>query len=351
MKHLFTCLLCILFFTTAQAQYWEVGAQMGVTNYKGDLNDGKINHKEHNIAMGLIARYNVSPKLALRGTLMRGELSGSDYSSRTEALRLRNLNFRSEIIEVGVQGEFNLMNYHIPNHEISTPYIFGGVSLFHFNPQAEYNGQWIDLQPLGTEGQVMDSEMYGEPYKRWQMAIPLGLGFKFNFNKRVNLNFELGFRKTFTDYLDDVSGNYPDIATLKTSDPLAAKLAFRTPEYMGYNLENPEGLQRGNNKKTDSYLFAGVTISVNLTDKYGLDFDKKYDIFKEEYQEYVESQKLINQDKVRLKKRERRKRKKERLKRKKERLKELNKKKKAGWQRQQERKEKMQQNNVLHPDN
>jgi hypothetical protein len=348
MKRYLLLLFCSLIYFSAQAQYLEAGVFAGSSNYKGDLSNGKVNHGEHNVALGLFARYNLSPKFAIRGTLLRGEITGGDYGAPKESVRLRNLNFRSEIIEFGITGEFNLMNYNIPNKEISSPYLFAGISVFHFNPQAEYRGQWIDLQPLGTEGQNMDSETYGDPYKRFQVAVPFGLGFKFNLNSRANLGVEFGFRKVFTDYLDDVSTAYPDIASLKDVDPLAAALSYRSPEFAGQPLENPNGDVRGDNKSADSYMFIGLTASVNLTDKYGLDFDKKYDIFKEDYQEYIESQKPINQDKARLKKRKRNKRKREIKKRRKKRVKELNKKKKAGWKRQKQRKENMEGNNKLH---
>lgn len=345
MKHSLFTLLYLFSFSLLHAQYLEVGTFAGTSNYKGDLSDGKVNHSEHNVALGLFARYNMAPKFALRAHLLRGEITGSDYSAADASdRRLRNLNFRSEILEFGVTGEFNLMNFHIPNKEISTPYIFAGVSAFHFNPQAEYRGRWIDLQPLGTEGQNMDSEIYGAPYKRLQVAIPFGLGFKFNLTPRANIGVEFGFRKIFTDYLDDVSTTYPDIAGLKDSDPLAAALSYRAPEYAGRPLDNPVGETRGDNSSTDSYMFVGITASVNLTDKYGLDFDEKYDVFKEEYQEYVESQKPINQDETRLRKRKFKKRKQELRKQRKERVKELNRKKKAAWKQRKEREEKLKEN-------
>lgn len=344
-------ILAVFFVLTClslQAQYLEVGAFAGSSNYRGDLSGGKINNSEHNVALGLFTRYNISPKFAARATLMRGQITGSDYDARVENVRLRNLNFRSEIVEFGITGEFNLLNYHRPAKEVSAPYLFAGISGFHFNPQAEWRGQWIDLQPLGTEGQNMDSETYGTPYKRWQFAIPFGMGFKFSLNDRANIGVEFGFRKTFTDYLDDVSTAYPDINALKNTDPLAAALSYRQPEYTGIPGENPVGEARGDNKDADSFIFIGLTASVNLTDKYGLDFDEKYDVFKEEYQEYVESQKPINLDKDRLKKRKRKQRKKANKKRRKQRMKEINKKKKAAWKRTQEHKDKMQNNNILH---
>lgn len=348
MRRCLLFLLCLFGMQIVHAQYLEAGAFAGASNYKGDLSNGKIDHSRMNVGLGLFARYNLSPKFAVRATLLRGEITGSDYNARREEVRLRNLNFRSEILEFGVTGEFNLMNYHIPNKEISAPYIFAGIAAYHFNPQAEYRGRWVDLQPLGTEGQFMDAERYGAPYRRLQVAVPFGLGFKFSLNPRTNLGVEFGFRKTFTDYLDDVSSAYPDIAGLKDSDPLAAALSYRAPEYAGQPLENPVGETRGDNKTTDSYIFFGLTASVNLTDKYGLDFDEKYDVFKEEYQAYAESQKPINNDKQRLKKRKFKKRKKNLKKKRKARIKELNRKKKAGWKQQKQRQEQMQQNNVLH---
>ena len=285
MKHFLTLPLLFLAFGLS-AQYFEAGLFSGVANYRGDLNGGKLSHENYSPALGMFARYNVSERLAFRANLYHGTVTGADQYRNVE----RGLNFRSEVLEFGLNTEFNLGKFHIPAKEISAPYLFAGVALFHFNPQAEYRGELIDLQPLGTEGQNMEGD-YETPYKLWQVSVPMGVGFKFNINPRINFGIELGIRKTFTDYLDDVSTNYPDIYALRDADPMAAALSFRSPEVTGEPLTNPIGTQRGNAATKDDYYFAGVSVSINLTDKYGLDFDERYDVFKEDFQRYLENRK------------------------------------------------------------
>ena len=85
-------------------------------------------------------------------------------------------------------------------------------------------GSWYDLQPLKTEG---------NKYNRFILAVPFGLGVKFNISYKVNFGFEIGARKTFTDYLDDVSSQYIDVIEVRKSAPTVAALAYRTPEITG----------------------------------------------------------------------------------------------------------------------
>ena len=94
--------------------------------------------------------------------------------------------------------------------------------------------------------------------------------------KKLNLGFELGFRQTFTDYLDDVSGNYPDLSKLAEKDPIAAKFSFRTPELFKSSLEFPSGLKRGDSYKFDMYFFSGITLTFNLADKSKMEFNERY---------------------------------------------------------------------------
>jgi len=284
MKHTILFLLVFVCTQMATAQYYEIGGFVGLSNYTGDLSQQQLKRPAYNMAFGVLGRYNISEKWAVGASLTRGELEGSDANATRLGDRARNLSFRSDLLDVSIFGEYNLLPYHIRDEKKSAPYLFLGVSGFTFNPQAELNGTYHDLQPLRTEGQERG-------YSRFQVAIPFGIGFKFNINDRANFGLQIGYRKTFTDYLDDVSTTYTDISALRAEDPIAARLAYRTPEYMDQPMSNPVGEARGNEATKDAYLFLGATITVNLTDKYGLDFDEKYDVFKEEYEEYVAREK------------------------------------------------------------
>ena len=263
------------------AQYNEAGIFIGTSNYSGDL-QSKLEPTEYNVAFGLFARRHFSKYLAAKAHFYKGELSGSDeHQTFKSGLQERNLSFRTSIMELGVQGELNFTPYAIREKKFSTGYLFLGVSGIYFNPQAQMGGDWYDLQPLGTEGQTIDPDM--KKYSKVNVAVPFGFGIRLNINEQTNFGFEIGVRKTFTDYLDDVSTYYPDIDALAAHDPIAAVLSFRSPDYLNKPLPNPVGTERGDATNKDWYVFAGVSVSVNLiNDKYDLEWEEKYKKFKDQ---------------------------------------------------------------------
>ncbi len=259
----FTLIISFLgaFLPFTRAQSLEVGGFIGVSNYLGDLQQTQFEMSTTNFALGVFTRANLSNYFSVKVHFYKGEISGSDANFETlKGVRARNLSFRSTIYELGIQGEFSFLYFGDKDKRVAAPYLFAGISAFHFNPQAQLNGKWIDLQPLGTEGQ--GAPVSGkDKYSLLQLAIPLGVGFNINFSDKMNIGFEVGFRKTFSDYLDDVSTTYPDITSLEEENPVAAALSFRTPEYVGHELPNPQGEFRGNPKTKDMYIFAGITFS------------------------------------------------------------------------------------------
>lgn len=259
-------LLILLIFQIAnmEAQSLELGVFGGISNYFGDLQQSNFEIETIHPAVGVFTRYNISNSLAVKLHLYKGMISGADANyQELMPVRERNLSFQSEIYEAGLQGEFTFVSFGEGGKKLAAPYIFGGLSLFYFNPQAEYQGQWIDLQPLGTEGQGI-SETAPKKYDRVQFSIPIGIGFNVRVAPKMNIGFEFGFRKTFTDHLDDVSGAYPDIELLSESNPMGAALSFRSPELVDYTMPNPEGELRGSPENKDTYFFGGVTISILL---------------------------------------------------------------------------------------
>lgn len=266
--HTFLLVLSCLF---AKAQYIDVGIIGGVSNYQGDIAPQQLWNSvgDSHAVFGAFARYNFNDRFAARLSLSKGTISGSDLDSKAATRRTRNLHFTSPITELALMGEINLFKY-TPSNLFSdfAPYLFGGIALFKFNPEAEYLERWIELQPLGTEGQGMDG--YQERYKLTQISIPFGGGIKKNLNEEWTLGIELGLRKTFTDYLDDVSGyyvNYKEILLQNGSE--AAALSDRRGEFLGSDtIEVESGTQiRGNPAYKDWYLFANLTISYNFVFK------------------------------------------------------------------------------------
>ena len=277
MKKLYTLLfLSTLFTVQLKAQYFDVGAFVGTSNYMGDLVGSIPEGPEYHPAYGIFGRYNLN-KISTKIHFYKGEVSGSDYYSTVKSgRRKRNLSFESPLYELGLQFEFNFFQYRYwTNKNSTTPYLFAGFSGFYFNPKAEYNGTLYELQPLGTEGQGLPGNP--DPYSLFSFAIPMGAGLKLSISKTTNIGMEVGVRSTFTDYLDDVSTNYPDLASLEeVRGATAAALSFRSPEYdQSYLITDPSGKRRGGPDVKDWYLFAGLTISVNLGIKKNMEEQKK----------------------------------------------------------------------------
>ena len=262
-KLIVTSIFLIIGANIVTAQYYEIGGFIGLSNYSGDLQATNMEPTEFNIAYGLFGRINLNRHFSGKVSFTRGQISGDDYNSDTvSGRRQRNLSFRSNIYELAVTGEFNFIPYDIKNNKIAAFYLFGGISVFHFNPTAEYDNDVYYLQKLGTEGQYLEGSST-KPYSLFQLAIPMGLGTKFNLNQRSNIGIEVGFRKTFTDYLDDVSSVYPDVEALEEVDPIAASLSYRSPEYYEVNqkdLGNPEGNIRGNPTSMDWFFLYGSNL-------------------------------------------------------------------------------------------
>lgn len=238
----------------------EIGVFLGGSYYLGDLNPS-THFLETKFAGGIVYRYNITPRWSFKVSALIGELEASD--ARSKANVDRNLSFKSYIFDFSPQIEFNFLQYIIGDkkHFIS-PYIFVGASLFNFNPKAELNGTWYPLQPLGTEGQGTTGSTK-KNYALTSIAIPFGLGLKYSPAKFISLGLEWGIRKTFTDYIDDVSTVYVDPGILTENSPNTLPLADRSLTNQGLHA----GMQRGNPRTKDWYVFTGLTVSFRIKSK------------------------------------------------------------------------------------
>lgn len=255
----------------------ELGLNLGTSSYLGDLQDADMTYQHPHVFAGVFGRYHANAQLAFRGFFNYGRVSGADRYNTVQSLISRNLSFRSNIVELGIQAEVSALpfNKFDPNRKKGkryfnwSPYFFGGFNLFQFNPKAYYNGNWFALQPLCTEGQNSTFNSQKE-YSLTQLAIPFGIGLKFQLNPEVCVAFEMSARKTFTDYLDDVSGNYPDLAKLAAEKgTLSAALSFRGDELVGFNPSKipAPGAIRGHSDNLDWYLTNTVTLSYRFYSK------------------------------------------------------------------------------------
>lgn len=268
-RRIIPMLVAVLAFTfSVQAQKSaEIGVVIGASSYFGDLTPHGVqnNTSQYLPAFSFFYRQNMNQTVGFRVNLGYGNISGDDALSDQAYRNERNFSFKSSILELGLIGEVNLLGFSPGgNGSAFSPYLFGGIALFHFNPHTEYQGQTVNLQPLGTEGQGMEG--FPDPYKLTQISIPFGGGIKLAINDQINIGMELGFRKTFTDYLDDVSGKYVSYPVLRASNgELAAALGNRTGEFLGTEpVELAEGALRGNPKKDDWYLMGGFTLSYTI---------------------------------------------------------------------------------------
>jgi hypothetical protein len=265
------------------SQKSEVGISLGGSLFSGDVNpDYAI--KETKPSLSLSYRYYLSNKFTLRSNFLFSTLSGDDYEDMSWSVKevyykVRNLSFRSRIVELSIGAEYYFKNQL---EKKSSPYLFAGLGCFYFNPQAIYQGTWYNLQPLGTEGQGLP----GSPkkYNRLQAIGIIGAGYKFRLSKKVYLGFEVGLRFTSTDYLDDVSTKYADKGALRANGEMSPLLAdrsaekdydfnpyvpgnnFYTKSYDAYGYSSINGFgqagdQRGNSKNKDKYLIYNFTLS------------------------------------------------------------------------------------------
>jgi hypothetical protein len=131
-------------------------------------------------------------------------------------------------------------------------YFFAGVGGMYFDPKAQFNNTWVRLQPLGTEGQGLPNG--AEAYDNLGLCIPMGFGVRKAFSKHWSGGLELQYTKTFTDYIDDVSGVYYDNDAIQSAyGEVAAYLA--DPSLNKIPGQTNTGAQRGDPDDLDAYLF------------------------------------------------------------------------------------------------
>jgi hypothetical protein len=267
-------LVFLLISAGVHGQSAEAGLMLGISSYKGDLNKSLFNPAMFHPALGLMYRKCINNHWAYKVNLNVGSIAADDANSNDDFQKQRNLNFRSHLIELSYQFEFNFFSFQTANPETrASPYIFIGLSLFHFNPRTTIDGEDIELQPLSTEGQGTGAYPDRKPYKRLNVAIPLGGGVKVRLSNRFGLSAEVGARRTYTDYLDDVSQTYADKNVLRaTHGDISALASDRSVnQNNNFNMDR----QRGNASDKDWYMFAGVTINFTLRKDYN-DLCKPY---------------------------------------------------------------------------
>lgn len=258
---------CSLLFSQQIRTSHEIGMFAGISYYLGELNNthfkGFYPSSEYNTdrsvfipATGIVYRRNAKGgRIAWKSSFLYGYVEGFDAKTNNNFQVNRNLGFYSDLFELSSQIEINYFKLDpFSTTDLFSPYVFTGLSILWMDPKGVYNDQWASLQPLQTEGY---------DYKLTQIAIPLGIGVKWMPTTNLSVSLEWGMRKTFTDYMDDVSNNYvdPDVLDGANDENTNAAL-YANPSLSGDDLTNR---QRGNSVDKDWYNFTGFTISWLIT--------------------------------------------------------------------------------------
>ena len=250
----------------------------GATNFLGDLGGanqiGTNGLKDFDfpaIRTDFIVgyRYRTSRSSSVKVNLIYARLAGNDKYTKEPYRSNRNCNFKTPVVELNTQFEYFIgreRQGHIYNLkkikgwsyiQIST-YVFAGVGVIYFNPKGKYlNNKWYTLKPLCTEGEGLVTTR--KEYSLLQLVIPFGVGFKFALNSDWSVGIEYGVRKTFTDYIDDVSKTYFDPYYLTQEKGELAKYFANPTNNSLPSFVTAPGQQRGDPTDKDSYMFAFIS--------------------------------------------------------------------------------------------
>jgi hypothetical protein len=275
----------------------EAGLNFGPTFFLGDHggNRGKgttfikdVNLELTKMMKGAFISFYPADWIGLRVAGQYTFVSGKDYIINTTGedelyRRERNLDFKSHMWEAYAALELfptMMMNKYDDYDPRLKPYGFIGIGLFHFNPQGSLTDAggkttWHYLKPLSTEGQGMPQYPNRKPYQLTQLNVPMGAGIKYDLSAKVNIGTELLYRKTFTDYIDDLSTTYIDPVNfdrnLSASDAVLARALYDKVKFVGTPVNNrtPPGEQRGNSKNNDAYFSFLLKLGIKLGPSYG----------------------------------------------------------------------------------
>lgn len=252
--------------TIAVAQRVKLSGALGGSAYYGDLIQGAPLLKQVSPAITIGGSYDIMEKLRVRLNISALGIKGSDKDNADIKYKERNLDFKSFIWEVSAAAEYDFLNT-VEEYSF-TPYIFAGPSLFHFNPYTtDRNGEKQFLQKWGTEGQGLASYPDRKPYSLTQFNIGFGGGVRLDLNEEIAIGAEVFIRKTFTDYLDDVSHNdYVNPATFAAEgNPYSRFLSYRGDEAPIGKAFRGESMPRGNAGEKDIFYSVQLKLTYKLT--------------------------------------------------------------------------------------
>jgi hypothetical protein len=232
--------VCVLFIAVTGIAYSQEDSELkrlpslyvgaGVLSFNGDVGKGVdisvFTRIRSGFMFGIEQRVGSCLGFSLNGLI--GKLSNSDHSASS------NLNFETPI----TQGDLNLV-FHLDNDflfkktSIIAPYLQVGISYVKFDPHGDLkdkNGTLYNYWADGTirslpettpppTGAVLIQRDYNyetqlkdpkEDYKRSTLALPLAIGFKLNGTQRFALNLTGTYYMAFSDHLDNVKNGKSD---------------------------------------------------------------------------------------------------------------------------------------------
>ncbi|MDF2448343.1 MAG: hypothetical protein K0R26_847 [Bacteroidota bacterium] len=212
-------------------------------------------------------------------------LAGDDKLTNEPYRNNRNLNFKTNVFELATRIEFGISSFRrtgvyslkkslgrITKRQALEFIGFVGVGAFYFNPKGRnpITGEFENLYPLHTEGQGLP----GGPkqYRKVAVSLPLGICVHYIIDKLWSVGLEISYRKTFTDYIDDVSTTYYDKAALLAAygEKSALMSDPNRGEINGASSPNADGsrAQRGDKQK-DAFATIQITVGRFFPPKHG----------------------------------------------------------------------------------
>jgi hypothetical protein len=204
--------------TSAQLrQKAEIGGGIGTFNYTGDL-VRFYNPRFTTPAVTGFYRHNISTVVSFRAGVTVGRLKASDREDPIDIFAsLRNNSFNITLVEASTVFEYHFLDWRDSKRKLRfTPYLVGGLVMFGMSGLPTKNAEYSNVQ----------------------IGIPLGGGMKYVLNPKWYIAFEFAVRRTFFDYLDNISDNDP----------------------------SQKNYQYGNRFDNDSYLSMGFTLTRTFYD-------------------------------------------------------------------------------------
>lgn len=248
---------------------WEAGFSFGLMNGITDVSENKGNGFSPGYYHFNASKTNFSAHFAIlyksiiegRIQLTRGTIAGDDANSNSAYVRSRNLNYKSRIFEAAFVGAFHpLMLRNTETLPLLSPYVMAGLGIFSFFPQTLYDGEWVPLRRMNTEGQTSMEFPARKQYSLRALSIPIGIGIKYEYNAKINLRLEALGRFTTSDYLDDVSTTYVDRFIFPTE---TQKLLSHRYKQLDPYIDRT-GWARGNSNNKDKFFTINLSVGYVL---------------------------------------------------------------------------------------